>query len=68
VRSVVPHGEAVRVHLEAGRAGPGLIADVTPGSAAALGLAPGRAVWATVKATDVSVYGDETVPLPSRHG
>jgi molybdate transport system ATP-binding protein len=68
VRSVVPHGEAVRVHLEAGRAGPGLIADVTPGSAAALGLAPGRAVWATVKATDVSVYGDETAPLPSRHG
>ena len=74
VRSVVPHGSAVRVHVEAG--GEGLVADVTPGSAAALGLGPGRAVWAAIKATEVSVYGVdgsaesaavETAPLPSRH-
>jgi molybdate transport system ATP-binding protein len=56
VTSVVPHGAAVRVHLDA--AG-GLIADVTPASATGLGLAPGRPVWATVKATEVTVYGAE---------
>ncbi len=53
IASVAPHGEAVRIHLE----GPnGLIADVTPASAAALGLTPGRDVWASVKATEVRVY------------
>ena len=54
VRSVVPHGAAVRVHLDAGVP---LIADVTPESAAALGLTPGRPVWAAVKATEIVVYG-----------
>ena len=53
VVSVAPHGEAVRVHLDA--AG-GLIADVTPASSARLGLLPGSEVWATVKATEISVY------------
>jgi len=68
VQSVVPHGEAVRVHLDAGQA---LIADVTPASVARLSLVPGRAVWASVKATEVAIYG--TTPsgpdarLPSRH-
>jgi molybdate transport system ATP-binding protein len=56
VTTVAPHGSAVRVHVDA--AG-GLIADVTPASAAQLRLAPGAAVWATVKATEISVY-DET--------
>jgi molybdate transport system ATP-binding protein len=60
VTSLVPHGAAVRVHVDRrGRAG-GLIADVTPASAAQLGLAPGSEVWATVKATEVSVYGEGT--------
>lgn len=54
VTSVVPHGSAVRVHLDAAS---GLIADVTPASAGALSLAPGRRVWATVKATEVGIYG-----------
>jgi molybdate transport system ATP-binding protein len=54
VTSVAPHGAAVRVHVDA--AG-GLIADVTPASAAQLGLVPGAEVWATVKATEVAVYG-----------
>ena len=57
VRSVVPHGAAVRVHLDAGAAR--LIADVTPASAVRLHLEPGRRVWATVKATEVEVYGAE---------
>jgi molybdate transport system ATP-binding protein len=53
---VVPHGTAVRVLVEAPATGQALIADITPGSAAALGLVPGRQVWAAVKATEVSVY------------
>ena len=56
VTSVAPHGAAVRVHLDAGA---GLIADVTPASATQLGLVPGAEVWATVKATEISVYGAE---------
>lgn len=59
VHTVVPHGSAVRVHLDAPT---GLIADVTPASAAALGLVPGRKVWAAVKATEVTVYATEGVP------
>ncbi|MEO5709620.1 MAG: ABC transporter ATP-binding protein [Nocardioidaceae bacterium] len=54
VTSVAPHGAAVRVHVDAVA---GLIADVTPASAAQLGLVPGAEVWATVKATEISVYG-----------
>ena len=59
VTSVAPHGSAVRVHVDA--AG-GLIADVTPGSSAHLGLVPGAEVWATVKATEISVYGGSEAP------
>jgi len=55
VTTVAPHGSEVRVHVDA--AG-GLIADVTPASAAQLRLAPGTAVWATVKATEISVYDE----------
>jgi molybdate transport system ATP-binding protein len=68
VTSVVPHGSAVRVHLDAVS---GLIADVTPESAARLGLTPGRQVWAAVKATEVRIYGAQgeqpDEPLPSRY-
>jgi molybdate transport system ATP-binding protein len=53
VTSMAPHGFAVRVHLDAAT---GLIADVTPASAAQLGLTTGSRVWATVKATEISVY------------
>ena len=56
VASVAPHGSAVRVHV---RAAGGLIADVTPASAAQLGLVPGAEVWSTVKATEIAVYGGE---------
>ena len=67
VRSLVTHGTAVRVHVD----GPApLIADITPESAASLGLEPGREVWASVKATEISVHGTaqvHTAPLRSRH-
>jgi molybdate transport system ATP-binding protein len=56
VTSVAPHGSAVRVHVDA--AG-GLIAEVTPASSAQLRLAPGTDVWATVKATEIAVYGED---------
>ena len=56
VTSVAPHGAAVRVHVDAFA---GLIADVTPASATELGLVPGAEVWATVKATEISVYGED---------
>jgi molybdate transport system ATP-binding protein len=48
---VEPLGDTVRITL----GGPVPIAvDVTPEAVAALGLAPGRAVWAAVKATEIS--------------
>jgi molybdopterin-binding protein len=52
----VPHGAAVRVHVERLDHAGGLIADVTPASADQLGLAAGSEVWASVKATEVTVY------------
>ena len=65
VLSASPHGAAVRVLLDA--AG-GLLADVTPASAAALDLTPGRVVWASVKATEIAVNGpDPEDRLPSGH-
>ena len=91
VRTAVPHGAAVRVHLGIGHHPPehpsghepvgpaepafALFADVTPASAAGLGLVPGRRVWAMVKATEVRVDGASTfgaggqpdAPLPSRY-
>jgi molybdate transport system ATP-binding protein len=46
-------GDRVRVAL----AGPvRLVAEVTPGAVADLGLVPGDQVWATVKATELDVY------------
>jgi molybdate transport system ATP-binding protein len=48
-----PHGATVRCELDGEVP---LIADVTAASFAQLGLAPGSAVWATVKASEVVVY------------
>jgi molybdate transport system ATP-binding protein len=48
-----PHGATVRCEL-AGEVP--LIADVTETAFAELGLLPGSAVWATVKASEVAVY------------
>lgn len=63
VVSASPHGDAVRLLVSGDH---DLIADVTPAATAALGLAPGRAVWLSVKQTAVDVYDlDPEPPLPS---
>jgi len=54
VASAQQHGDAVRLLISSE---PPLLADVTPQAAAELGLAPGREVWLSVKATAVSRYG-----------
>ncbi len=53
VDGIAPHGDALRVHLTG--AVP-LLADITPGALADLGLVEGDTVWASVKATEVAVY------------
>jgi len=52
VGSIEPLGDTTRITL--GDPLP-LGVDITPGSTAALGLAPGKPVWASVKATEVHV-------------
>jgi molybdate transport system ATP-binding protein len=53
VVSAAPHGDAVRLLVRGERE---LIADVTPAATVELGLAPGREVWLSVKATAVDAY------------
>ncbi|MGH3358014.1 MAG: sulfate/molybdate ABC transporter ATP-binding protein [Nocardioidaceae bacterium] len=53
VAGLAPHGDAVRVHLVGDVP---LLADVTPTAVAELGLTDETDVWATVKATEISVY------------
>jgi len=76
VLSATPHGDALRLVIRTadaagdrdpvGRAASvserrrDLIADVTPGAAAELGLAPGQSVWVSVKETSVNVYPSVT--------
>jgi molybdate transport system ATP-binding protein len=48
-----PHGTSVRCEL-AGEVP--LVADVTAAAFAELGLVPGSAVWAVVKASEIAVY------------
>ncbi len=55
VVSIAPHGDAVRVQLDAALP---LMADITPSALAAMRLAAGDTVWASVKATEVSVYAE----------
>lgn len=53
IGSVARHGDNLRVELT----GPiTLAADITPAAAVHLDLAPGRQVWATLKATETTVY------------
>jgi len=59
VRSVAPHGDAVRLQVAAD---PDLIADVTPRATRELDLAPGRDVWLSVKETAVESYPGPRVP------
>jgi molybdate transport system ATP-binding protein len=53
VRSLAPHGDVVRLQVDAG---PRLLADITPAALAGLGLGEGSPVWVSVKATEVTVY------------
>jgi molybdate transport system ATP-binding protein len=53
VRALLPLPDRVRVTVEAGAT---LTAEVTREAAATLALAPGRPVWASVKATSIRVY------------
>jgi molybdopterin-binding protein len=48
-----PYGERLRVSLATR---PPLVAEVTPSAARELGLAPGREVWASFKATAVTTH------------
>jgi len=53
IEGVERHGDNVRVHLT----GPiNAAADITPAALAELDLAPGRNVWAAVKATETHAY------------
>lgn len=52
VGTVEPLGETTRVELATPIA---LTADITPGAAIDLELAPGRTIWVAVKATEISV-------------
>jgi molybdate transport system ATP-binding protein len=54
VASAQQHGDAVRLLVDTR---PPLLADVTPQAVAELGIAPGREVWLSVKATAVRRYG-----------
>ncbi|MEO8106063.1 MAG: ABC transporter ATP-binding protein [Actinomycetes bacterium] len=58
VTDVHPHGERVRVSLDAARPGEGparAVAEVTVAAISDLNVAPGSLVWAAVKATDLTV-------------
>ncbi len=55
VASVMPHGDALRVRVTADD-GADLVADLTPAAGKELGIAPGREVWLSVKATAVATY------------
>lgn len=53
VTTISRHGDALRIEL----AGPiAVAADVTPAAAVQLDLAPGREVWAALKATEANAY------------
>jgi molybdate transport system ATP-binding protein len=53
VGGVQRYGDRVRVQLDGQ---PAVIADVTPAAAAELELAPGKGLWAAVKATETHAY------------
>jgi molybdate transport system ATP-binding protein len=53
VTSVAPHGDAIRVQVDAALP---LLADITPAALATLDLRPGTPIWASVKATEVTIY------------
>ncbi|NEA08421.1 TOBE domain-containing protein, partial [Streptomyces sp. SID10692] len=54
VREITAVGSRLRLLITSAEA-PDLVAEVTPESAAELGLADGSAVWTSVKATEATV-------------
>ncbi|MFC9793554.1 ABC transporter permease [Streptomyces sp. NPDC127584] len=54
VREIVASGSRLRVLITSDRA-PDLVAEITPQSAAELGLAEGVSVWTSVKATEATI-------------
>jgi molybdate transport system ATP-binding protein len=54
VGAVTVTGQRARVHLAG--SGPSLVAEVTLGAVAELGIVTGRSLWAGVKATETHVY------------
>ena len=50
VQDLEPRGDSVRVRSAS------MVADISPGRAAALGLTPGLSVWFTVAETEVTIY------------
>ncbi|MFH8367593.1 ABC transporter permease [Streptomyces sp. NPDC018031] len=54
VREITALGSRLRVLVSLGPV-PDLVAEITPGAAAELGLADGAAVWVSVKATEVTL-------------
>lgn len=52
-------GERLRLHI---RGEPDALVDVTAAAVAELGLRPGSGVWLSVKATELTVYPDESGP------
>ena len=64
IAAIEPHGEGVRIDVGgAPDSASSILAEVTPGAVADLGLRPGSEVWASVKASDVEVYPAED-PAP----
>lgn len=53
VTSIDDEGDRLRVRLEGELP---IVAEITPGAGAELALAPGSEVWASVKATEVTIY------------
>lgn len=54
VREITASGSRLRILITSGDA-PDLVAEITPGAAAELGLADGVSVWTSVKATEVTL-------------
>jgi molybdate transport system ATP-binding protein len=66
ILAIEPHGEGVRIDVGgAPDAASSILAEVTPGAVADLGLQPGSTVWASVKALDVEVYPADPDPTES---
>jgi molybdate transport system ATP-binding protein len=58
IEGIYSVGDRVRVRLATS---PLLVCEITHEAVQALGLAAGRGVWASIKATEIDVYPRETI-------